>query len=176
MPLPIATFAHSCATSVPANAVDLREPLKPALPAELHASTFPRVSVMQHCVLLKPAVMCAMPAGIERPRRLALASSSGVAWASSTSPITMRIASEMAGFFGASSAAGAGTASGIAAGAVFVSSDMVFLRYFAACFIALRSALSRTAPTVCLAPLRVRAFVRVRWPRTGRPLRWRVPR
>ena len=46
----------------------------------------------------------------------------------------------------------------------------------AAFFIALRSALSRTAPTVCLAPLRVRAFVRVRWPRTGRPLRWRVPR
>src|ERR687883_428386 len=25
-------------------------------------------------------------------------------------------------------------------------------------------------------PLRVRAFVRVRWPRTGRPLRWRSPR
>src|SRR4030095_11509983 len=25
-------------------------------------------------------------------------------------------------------------------------------------------------------PLRVRALVRVRWPRTGRPLRWRIPR
>src|SRR5215831_6834196 len=25
-------------------------------------------------------------------------------------------------------------------------------------------------------PLRVRAFVRVRWPRTGRPRRWRMPR
>src|SRR5258708_40299545 len=25
-------------------------------------------------------------------------------------------------------------------------------------------------------PLRVRALVRVGWPRTGRPLRWRVPR
>ena len=120
----------------------------------------------------------ATPAGIERPRRLALASSSGVACASSTSPITMRIASEMAGFLDASSAAGAGAASGVSeTGAVFVSSDMVFLRYLdAACFIALRSALSRTAPTVCLAPLRVRALVRVRWPRTGRPLRWRVPR
>src|SRR5580700_662591 len=29
--------------------------------------------------------------------------------------------------------------------------------------------------TVRLGPLRVRALVRVRWPRTGRPLRWRMP-
>src|ERR1019366_9463924 len=29
--------------------------------------------------------------------------------------------------------------------------------------------------TVRLGPLRVRALVRVRWPRTGRPLRWRIP-
>src|SRR5215831_3374381 len=32
---------------------------------------------------------------------------------------------------------------------------------------------------ICFAlrgPLRVRALVRVRWPRTGRPLRWRTPR
>jgi hypothetical protein len=30
--------------------------------------------------------------------------------------------------------------------------------------------------TVFFGPLRVRAFVRVRWPRTGRPRRWRAPR
>src|SRR3954453_10931794 len=30
--------------------------------------------------------------------------------------------------------------------------------------------------TVFRGPLRVRALVRVRWPRTGRPLRWRRPR
>src|SRR5690606_2419518 len=29
--------------------------------------------------------------------------------------------------------------------------------------------------TVRLGPLRVRALARVRWPRTGRPLRWRMP-
>ena len=46
--------------------------------------------------------------------------------------------------------------------------------YFAlAC---LRSVLSRMAPTVFLPPLRVRALVLVRWPCTGRFLRWRVPR
>lgn len=31
-------------------------------------------------------------------------------------------------------------------------------------------------PTVFLGPLRVLAFVLVRWPRTGRPRRWRIPR
>src|SRR5262249_49880368 len=31
-------------------------------------------------------------------------------------------------------------------------------------------------PTVFLGPLRVRAFVFVRWPRTGRLRRWRIPR
>jgi hypothetical protein len=30
--------------------------------------------------------------------------------------------------------------------------------------------------TVLRAPRRVRALVRVRWPRTGRPMRWRRPR
>lgn len=30
--------------------------------------------------------------------------------------------------------------------------------------------------TVLRLPLRVRLFVRVRWPRTGKPLRWRRPR
>src|SRR6266550_98402 len=37
------------------------------------------------------------------------------------------------------------------------------------------SAFLRT-PTVLRGPRRVRAFVRVRWPRTGRPRRWRSPR
>ena len=31
-------------------------------------------------------------------------------------------------------------------------------------------------PTVFFGPLRVRAFVFVRWPRTGSPRRWRMPR
>src|SRR5579875_3367958 len=37
-------------------------------------------------------------------------------------------------------------------------------------------AFARRAPTVFRGPLRVRAFVRVRCPRTGRPRRWRWPR
>ena len=129
---------------------------------------------MQHWVLLNEAVMCAIPAGIERRRFFASSATAGAA--ESTSPITIFIASD--GSFAAG--AGAGAASGAAASGTLVSSAMLVLlrwgSYLAAFFIALRSALSRTAPTVCLAPLRVRALVRVRWPRTGRPLRWRVPR
>src|SRR5579885_900914 len=34
----------------------------------------------------------------------------------------------------------------------------------------------RPVPTVLRGPFRVRALVRVRWPRTGRPRRWRRPR
>ena len=33
----------------------------------------------------------------------------------------------------------------------------------------------RCTPTVLRGPLRVRALVWVRWPRTGRPRRWRTP-
>jgi hypothetical protein len=36
--------------------------------------------------------------------------------------------------------------------------------------------LLRLTPTVFFGPLRVRAFVLVRWPRTGSPRRWRTPR
>ena len=42
-------------------------------------------------------------------------------------------------------------------------------------FPALASGL-RMTPTVLRGPLRVRAFVEVRWPRTGNPLRCRIPR
>src|SRR5262245_34421443 len=34
----------------------------------------------------------------------------------------------------------------------------------------------RLPATVFRGPFRVRALVRVRWPRTGRPRRWRIPR
>ena len=44
MPLATALRAHSCATIVPAKAVDLRDPLNPALPEELHAMTLPRAT------------------------------------------------------------------------------------------------------------------------------------
>jgi hypothetical protein len=49
------------AASWAANGVDLREPLKPTLPDEAHASVFPSVSVMVTMVLLKELLMCATP-------------------------------------------------------------------------------------------------------------------
>src|SRR3954452_13691195 len=70
MPLRAAASAVTCA----ANGVDLREPLKPAPPADSHAITFPSLSVRETIVLLKLVLMCAWPngmflRGLRRPRR-----------------------------------------------------------------------------------------------------------
>ena len=54
---PGAFSAASCA----ANGVDLREPLKPTLPADAQEMTFPSVSVIVTMVLLKELLMCATP-------------------------------------------------------------------------------------------------------------------
>ncbi len=69
MPLRAAASAVTCA----ANGVDLREPLKPAPPADSHAITFPSRSVSETIVLLKLVLMCAWPTGmflrtLRRPR------------------------------------------------------------------------------------------------------------
>src|SRR5438132_3066078 len=69
MPLRAAASAVTCA----ANGVDLREPLKPAPPADSHAITLPSVSVSDTIVLLKEVLMCACPTGmfffgLRRPR------------------------------------------------------------------------------------------------------------
>jgi hypothetical protein len=53
MPLRAAESAVTCA----ANGVDLREPLKPAEPADSHAMTFPSRSVRATIVLLKLVLM-----------------------------------------------------------------------------------------------------------------------
>ena len=118
MPLRAAASAVTCA----ANGVDLREPLKPAPPADSHAMTLPSRSVSETIVLLKDVLMCAWPTGC------------------SSSACGGR----------AAGASGAGT-------------------YFLVAFF---------LPATCmrLGPLRVRALVLVRWPRTGRPRRWRRPR
>ena len=104
MPLATATRAASCATIVAANAVDLRDPLKPALPAELQLITPPRASAIETCVLLNVERMNAIPAGIDLPLFLAFASPSA-----------------------APSAAGAAAAAGASTGAasILVSSLMV---------------------------------------------------
>ena len=56
-----------------ANGVDLREPLKPAPPADSQAMTFPSRSVNETIVLLNDVLMCACPIGMflrtrRRPR------------------------------------------------------------------------------------------------------------
>src|SRR3712207_9551163 len=69
MPLRAAASAVTWA----AKGVDLREPLKPAPPADSHAMTFPSRSVRETMVLLKLVLMCAWPTGmfflgLRRPR------------------------------------------------------------------------------------------------------------
>ena len=69
MPLRAAASAVTCA----ANGVDLREPLKPAPPADSQAMTFPSRSVSETIVLLKLVLMWAWPTGmfffgLRRPR------------------------------------------------------------------------------------------------------------
>src|SRR6201996_4020547 len=69
MPLRAAASAVTCA----ANGVDLREPLKPAPPADSHAITFPSRSVSETMVLLNEVLMWAWPIGMflrtrRRPR------------------------------------------------------------------------------------------------------------
>src|SRR5215218_10720400 len=53
--------AHESAVTCAANGVDLREPLKPAEPADSHAITFPSLSVRDTIVLLNEVLMCACP-------------------------------------------------------------------------------------------------------------------
>src|SRR5687768_15909082 len=60
MPLRAAASAVTCA----ANGVDLREPLKPAPPADSQAMTFPSRSVSETIVLLNEVLMCACPIGM----------------------------------------------------------------------------------------------------------------
>ena len=69
MPLRAAASAVTCA----ANGVDLREPLKPAPPADSHAITLPSRSVSDTIVLLNEVLMWAWPTGMflrtrRRPR------------------------------------------------------------------------------------------------------------
>ena len=54
-------LAAESAVTWAANGVDLREPLKPALPADSQAITLPSVSVRVTIVLLKEVLMWACP-------------------------------------------------------------------------------------------------------------------
>src|SRR4029078_9425185 len=61
MPCSLALWAASSAASWAAKGVDLREPLNPFTPEDDQATTFPETSVMVTIVLLKEAVMWAIP-------------------------------------------------------------------------------------------------------------------
>src|SRR5664280_48916 len=60
-PCSMAARAHFSAARCAANGVDLREPLKPTLPDDAHASTLPSGSVIDTIVLLNELLMCATP-------------------------------------------------------------------------------------------------------------------
>src|SRR6266850_5355906 len=69
--------AAESAVTWAANGVDLREPLKPAPPADSHAITLPSRSLSDTIVLLKDVLMCAWPTGtffltFRRPPRAGL--------------------------------------------------------------------------------------------------------
>src|SRR3954452_16302515 len=73
MPCSMPLRAAASAVTWAANGVDLREPLKPAPPADSHAITLPSRSVRATIVLLKDVLMCAWPIGmffltLRRPR------------------------------------------------------------------------------------------------------------
>ena len=57
----MARRAHASAASWAAKGVDLREPLKPTLPAEAQARTLPSWSVIETIVLLNELLMWATP-------------------------------------------------------------------------------------------------------------------
>ena len=60
-PCSMAARAAFSAASWAANGVDLREPLKPTLPADAQEMMLPSVSVMVTIVLLNELLMCATP-------------------------------------------------------------------------------------------------------------------
>src|SRR5207245_8251783 len=60
-PCSIPLRAQESAVTWAAKGVDLREPLKPADPADSHAITFPSLSVSETIVLLNDVLMCAWP-------------------------------------------------------------------------------------------------------------------
>src|SRR5215467_6578567 len=61
MPCSIAFCAASSAATCAANGVDLREPLKPFVPADDQAMVLPCASVIVIMVLLNEALTCATP-------------------------------------------------------------------------------------------------------------------
>jgi len=174
--------AHASAAICAAKGVPLREPLNPTEPALDHASTSPCGSVIVTIVLLNVACTCATPSGtLRRARRLR-----GAGAAPAAAPP------------GAAGACGADDARCCCPGLASLVSSAIWYYVrsgnpwrqtpggdskIANLTIELRCAAYQPLggaaflPATSLrGPLRVRAFVWVRWPRTGKPRRWRIPR
>src|ERR1700722_2833123 len=145
--------AFSAATCA-ANGVDLREPRKPQPPEVAQDRVLPCRSVIVMIVLLNEACTCAI--------------------ASST------FLRAFLGFLAPPAPAGCCDVFG---SAISVVACLQSQGAVGAGFVPVSGAPHHALPggalsfTACLrGPLRVRALVRVRWPRTGRPLRCRMPR
>jgi hypothetical protein len=182
----MALAAASPAATWAANGVDLRDPLKPRAPADDQAMTFPAASVMVIMVLLKVAATWTTPvATFFLTRFFPFLGVTGEAVTGSRPPRlgTAGAAASAASAFTAFSGDSAflGGFSGFSVGC-FSSATLMFSvgrpgRPVAMLDYALgagAAAALRTMPR--FGPLRVRALVWVRWPRTGSPLRWRRPR
>src|SRR4051812_43876541 len=153
MPCSMARRAAASAASWAANGVDLREPLKPTWPEEAQEMTAPVGSVIDTMVLLKVLLMCACPwATFLRSLRRTFFTAA---------PVRAFGGISLLRFFFVSLAAVPGPH-----GPGPLVPIKVF-DYFRPGFF--------LPATVRFGPLRVRALVRVRCPRTGRPRRWRMP-
>lgn len=147
MPNLIAFSAACWAASWPANGVLLRLPLKPLVPAVDQQSVSPLVSVMVTVVLLKLALMWAIPT--VTLRRLLRRFGFALATVRDTPKKVLYDTNRAIGL-----------------------SRPICSRHYR-----YRRSLTPFLPaTVFFGPLRVRALVRVRWPRTGKPRRCRMPR
>src|SRR5215217_7444429 len=133
MPCSMARRPAASAAICAAYGVDLREPLKPTVPADAQAITLPFGSVIEMTVLLNVLLMCAWPA-------------------------TTFFFSLRRTFLAA-----------VLRPAVAISLELLLI--LALCNAGWRYLAFFLPATGLRAPLRERALVRVRWPRTGKPLR-----
>src|SRR3954462_11336192 len=154
-PCSIAFAAASPAATCAAKGVDLRDPLNPRAPADDQESTFPLTSVIVMMVLLNVLWMKTIPVWMF----FLLFFLPFLPLVSVGAAVAPPVAGE----------GGAGVWGGFCSSAIWCRP-----RGRGQVLAGAAAGRARTMPR--FGPLRVRALVCVRWPRTGRPLRWRRPR
>ena len=93
-PCSIALRAACSAASCAAKGVDLRDPLKPTLPADAQARTLPSWSAIVTIVLLKVACTCATPSGTLRRSFLQRGAVDGHQWTVAATAVQVNGASD----------------------------------------------------------------------------------